>query len=303
MAHGHGHGHKATEISGRRLLIATALNFVITVAEVAGGLLSNSIALLSDALHNLGDAVAVLLAYVANRVSKKLPTSRSTFGLKRVEILAALFNAVVIIVITFYLFREAYLRFLHPEPIKGLIMFIVATIGLLANIYAVLLLKSDAKSNLNVKAAYLHLLGDTISSVAVIIGSILIYFFEIYWIDPVLTVLIGLYILKEAYVVLKEAVNILMQRTPRHINLDTVKHALENIKGVENIHHVHTWNLTDKQIHFECHVNLKNDMAVSKTNAIRAEMEHRLHELFHIGHVTIQFEYNCCDDTSMIVTK
>ena len=173
----HSHGYHV-DLKEKNLLFATALNLLITVVEIIGGLISNSLALLSDALHNLGDTFAVLLAYIANRIGKKDATEKKTFGFKRIEILAALLNAVVLIVIIVFLFIEAYHRFTSPEPIKGLIMFIVATIGLIANLMAVLLLKNDSQSNINIRAAYLHLIGDTISSVAVIIGSILIYFFE-----------------------------------------------------------------------------------------------------------------------------
>lgn len=299
-SHGHGHGHGHSDLKGRNLLIATVLNFTITAVQIVGGLLSNSLALLSDAIHNLGDAVAVLLAYIANKIGQRSATERHTFGYKRIEILAALLNAVVIIVITFYLFREAWHRFHNPEPIKGAIMFVVAVVGLLANLYAVVLLKKDSKKNLNVKAAYLHLLGDTVSSVAVIIGSILIYFYEIYWIDPILTVLIGAYILKEGYSILRESVDILMQVVPRSIELGDIKKSIEALPEIDNIHHVHAWNLTDRKIHFECHVDLKSDMNISSTQTVLEEIKEILAHSYEISHVTIQFEHNCCHDKEMI---
>ena len=302
MGHNHGHHHHSHQhnLKGKNLLIATALNLVITIVEIIGGLVSNSLALLSDAIHNLGDTIAVLLAYIANLISRKSADEKKTFGYKRVEILTALFNAVVLIVIIVFLFIEAYKRFQEPEPIKGLIMFIVATVGLIANLVAVLLLRGDSQHNLNIRAAYLHLLGDTISSVAVIIGSILIYFFEVYWIDPVITVLIGLYIIKEAYVVLKEAVDILMQGTPATINLQEVVNEIEKHNEISNVHHVHAWRLDDKQIHFECHIDLIMDLTLSKADDIRTEIETLLQNKFGISHVTIQFEYNFCDQKDVI---
>lgn len=305
MAHNHGHHHNHAhqhDLKGKNLLIATALNLVITIVEIIGGLVSNSLALLSDAIHNLGDTIAVLLAYIANLISRKSADEKKTFGYKRVEILTALLNAVVLIVIIVFLFIEAYKRFLDPEPIKGLIMFIVATIGLVANLIAVLLLKGDSQHNLNIRAAYLHLLGDTISSVAVIVGSVLIYFFKMYWIDPVITVLIGLYIIKEAYVVLREAVDILMQATPASINLQEVVAQIEKHKEISNVHHVHTWKLDDTQIHFECHIDLNKDLTLSMVDTIRFEIEALLQNKFGISHVTIQFEYDCCDQKSVIHT-
>lgn len=295
--HGHQHHH---QLNDKNLLSATVLNLVITVVEVVGGLASNSLALLSDAIHNLGDTFAIMLAYIANRISKREADEKKTFGYKRIEILAALLNAVVLIVITIFLFVEAWHRFQSPKPVKGLVMFIVAVIGLAANLIAVLLLKKDSGHNLNIRAAYLHLLGDTISSVAVIGGSVLIYFFEIYWIDPLVTVLIGVYILKEAYAVVKMAVDILMQSTPSSIQLTAVVNEMEKHEEINNIHHVHTWNLNDQQIHFECHADLNRDLEVSKADIIRGEIEQVLKNKFGISHVTIQFEYHCCDEKGVI---
>ncbi len=298
--HSHGHGHGHNDISDKNLLLVTVLNLLITVAEFVGGFISNSLALLSDAVHNLGDTFAIILAYIANRVSKRSANERKTFGYKRIEILAALLNAVVLIVIIIFLFREAWFRFYNPEPIKGLIMFIVATVGLLANLLSVVLLKKDSGKNINIKAAYLHLLGDTISSIAVIIGSVLIYFFKIYWVDPVITVVIGLYILKETYSVLREAVDILMQATPKTIDLPKIKNELESIIGIDNIHHVHIWNLNDSQIHFECHADVNKNLRISETSTILREIESILKSKFKITHVTIQFEHYCCDKTELV---
>ncbi len=296
----HSHGSQGKNLKGKNLLFAFGLNLIITVAEIIGGIFSNSLALVSDAIHNLGDTFAVMLAYIANVISRKNANERKTFGYKRIEILAALLNAVILIVITLFLFFEAYKRFQSPEPIKGVLMFWVAVLGLIANLIAVIILKGDSKHNINIRAAYLHLLGDTISSVAVIAGSILIYFFKIYWIDPVVTILIGLYIIKEAFQVLKETVDILMQGTPSSIDLQEVVDEIEKHDEISNIHHVHAWKLDDKQIHFECHADLAKDLPLSKTDAIRIEVEDILLSKFGISHVTIQFEYNCCDEKSVI---
>lgn len=299
-SHGHGHGHGYNDISEKKLLFVSLLNLIITIAEFIGGFISNSLALLSDAVHNLGDTFAIILAYIANKISKRSANERKTFGYKRIEILAALLNAVVLIVIIVFLFREAWHRFQNPEPIKGLVMFIVATIGLMANLFSVYLLRGDSGKNINIRAAYLHLLGDTISSVAVIIGSILIYFFEVFWIDPIITVIIGVYILKETIVVLKQAVDILMQATPKSIDLAKIKIELEEISGIDNIHHVHIWNLNDSQIHFECHADIHTDLKISETNVILSKMEEILKNKFKINHVTVQFEHFYCDKKELI---
>lgn len=289
-----------TNHSQRNLLIATFLNFTISAVEIAGGLLSNSLALLSDAVHNLSDAFAVLIAYLAGKIGNKQPDQRMTFGFKRAEILAALLNAVILIVVTVYLFIEAYRRFQDPAPVKGTIMLVVAVIGLAANLAAVFLLRKDSTRNINIRAAYIHLLGDSFSSLAVIIGSILIFFFGMYWIDPLVTVLIGLYILKHTWGILREAVDILMQSSPRKLNLNQICHELEQIPEVRNIHHVHIWNLTDFQIHFEGHAELKGNLTVSQTGPILKKMEQVLLEKFGIIHTTVQFEFNLCEDKTVI---
>jgi cobalt-zinc-cadmium efflux system protein len=303
MAHFHEHQQMPGSLErskANKLLAATALNLIITVVEIIGGLASNSLALLSDAFHNLGDTFAVFLAYIAHRISGRDATEKKTFGYKRIEILTAFLNALVLIIITIFLFIAAYHRLLSPSPVKGTIMFIVALIGLIANLFSVLILKDQSKQNLNVRAAYLHLLGDTISSIAVIIGSGIIYYFKIYWIDPLITILIGFYIIKEAYSVLKEAIDILMQGTPTSIDLSNVVGELEKQEEIDNIHHIHAWKLNDEQIHFECHVDLIRNLPVSETDLIRLEIEKMLKNKFGISHVTIQFEYNCCKEKSLI---
>ena len=155
------HSHQGHSHTGDNLLIATVLNITITVVEIAGGLLSNSIALLSDALHNFGDSIAVFLAYVSNKISQREPSAKKTFGYKRVEIVAAMLNSLILVAICTYLLYESWHRMLNPKPVQGLIMTIVASVGLLANLFAVFILHKDKNRNINIKAAYLHLLSDT----------------------------------------------------------------------------------------------------------------------------------------------
>jgi cobalt-zinc-cadmium efflux system protein len=298
--HGHHGHHDHHDNTQRNLLVSALLNLVISIAEIVGGLISNSLSLLSDALHNLGDTSAIFIAWMAGLISRKDRNDKKTFGYKRAEILAALFNAIVLAVIIFYLFMEAWQRLRHPEPVKGLIMLAVASVGLVANLASVLLLKKHASESLNVRAAYLHLLGDTVSSVIVIITAILIYFFNLYWIDPVVTFVLGLYLLRETWHILKEALDILMQGTPPGLDLQNVKKQLEQITGIDNIHHVHAWNLNDRDIHFECHVDLRENIRISDTESIQDDIRRILLDQFQINHVTIQYEYNCCEDKNMI---
>ena len=299
--HSQNHNPVPKQIHGKKLFWVILLNLAITIAQVVGGFVSNSLALLSDALHNLGDTAAILLAWVANRVSKRKATEKHTFGYKRFQILAAFFNALVLISICIFLFYEAYQRLMEPRPVKSLIMLIVATVGLLGNLASVLILKSNRRENLNVKAAYLHLLGDTLSSVAVIIGGVFMWLYEIYWIDPVITFAVGIYIVIHTWHVLKETYGILMQATPPEIDITKIKNRLQQIDDVDDIHHVHVWRLDDTAMYFEAHVNTGVDILVSETENIRKQIEEVLENDFGINHVTLQMEYKECTDSNELI--
>ncbi|MBU1010715.1 MAG: cation diffusion facilitator family transporter [Bacteroidetes bacterium] len=285
----------------RNLFITVLLNLGIAIAELLGGLLSNSLSLISDAVHNLSDGLAMLITFVTLRVSKRASNERKTFGYKRIQILAALFNAVTLLAICLFLLTEAYERFMVPKLVNSLPVVIVATIGLLANLAGVFLLKDFSRSNLNIKAAYLHLIGDTLSSVAVIVGGIMMYYFQVYWIDPVVTALISLYIIRETYHVLAETYHILMQSTPSHIILDQIRNEVILLKGVKDLHHVHVWSLTDNEIHFEGHIELQDDMYVSESEQLHYDIRDMLLARYGITHVTLQVEKNFCKNTSLIV--
>jgi len=286
------HSHHHHPVNDKNLLVATFLNLVITLVEIAGSILSGSIALLSDALHNLSDTFATFIAYMATRISKQDANPKHTFGYKRVEILSALLNAVILIVMSVFLIMEAYKRLYDEREINSMIMIVVAMIGLLANILAASILKKDANKSINVKAAYIHLVGDALTSLLVVVGGVLIRFWEIYWIDPLITVLISLYIVREAFVILKEAVDILMQSTPDHLDLEAIRKRVETIRGVSNMHHIHAWMLTDQRVHLEAHVELSRDLKLSQVDEIRQELDRMLKNEFKINHLTLQFEYN-----------
>ena len=296
MAHHHSH----TEISSKNLIITMFLNFSITVAEVIGGLFSGSLSLLSDALHNLSDGFSVIITYVALKLAKRKNTEKMTFGYKRAEILAALFNASVLVVISILLFKEAYLKFINPEPINGGIMIWVALIGLIANTLSVILLSRNAKNNLNIKSTYLHLLSDAISSVGVVVGGVMIYYFKIYWVDPLLTALIGAYVIKESFEILNETLKVLMQATPEEIDIKELENKINKIEEVQNIHHLHIWKLSEHNIHAEFHIKLKKDVKLSEADIIREKIAKLAHNTFNIEHVTIQIEYNQKEPVGLI---
>ncbi|MBI1939263.1 MAG: cation transporter [Ignavibacteriales bacterium] len=299
MPHNHTHNHNQFESARGRLFFTIVLNFVITLAEIIGGILSGSLALLSDALHNFSDAISVIVSYIALKLKRKDNSMRHTFGLKRAEILAAAINSAVLIVICIYLFYEAVQRFLEPQEINAGIMSVVAVIGLLANFIAVLLLKRDSKSSINIRSAYLHLLGDTVSSVAVIFGGIAIAIWNINWIDPALTILIGLYIIKESYTILEEAIHVLMEGAPLEISIKDIQDEVEKFTEVEDIHHIHLWMVGDNDVHLEAHINV-NDMKISESDSLRKRIEEALHHKFGIHHITLQFECNQCPDVGLI---
>jgi len=275
------------------------LNFVITIAQIAGGIFSGSLALISDALHNFSDGIAVILTYIAIKLKQKDNSNRHTFGLKRAEILAAVINSAVLIIIYFFLFYEAVARFLEPHKIEAVTMTIVAFIGLIANIIGTLLLKRDSKNSINVRSSYVHLFGDSISSVAVILGGVAIAVWNVMWIDPLLTILIGIYIIKESYDILGEAIHVLMEGAPAELSLSEIKIAVENFPEVDDIHHIHVWTVGDNDIHLEAHVNV-NDMKISESDKLRNKIEQLLESKFGIHHITLQFECNQCLENGLL---
>lgn len=291
--------HNVTTVSGGRLLITLLLNFLITIAEIIGGLVSGSLALISDALHNFSDGVAIIISYVAIRLNRKPKSPLYTFGLKRAQILAAIINASVLVSISLYLFIESYHRFKNPETIEVGLMMLIAFVGLLANTLGTLLLRSGAKGNMNIRSAYLHLLGDAVSSLGVIIGGAVIYLWGVYWVDPLLTILISLYILIESYKILKEALAIVLMASPANVSIAEINQSLTALESVNNVHHVHLWQMDEHDIHFEAHVDI-SDRLVSATSSIQQQIVEILRERYAINHVTLQFECQACDTTLLI---
>jgi len=282
-----------------RLIITMLLNFVITIVQIIGGLLSGSLALISDALHNFSDGVSIIISYIALKLKEKSNSQRHTFGLKRAEILAAVINASVLIVIYIFLFYEAFNRLFEPHEIEAGTMTVVALIGLIANIIGTLLLKRDAKTSMNIRSSYIHLLSDSISSVAVIFGGLAIAVWDAMWIDPLLTVLIGIYIIKASYDILGEAIHVLMEGAPADLSLNEIKIAVEEFPEVDDIHHIHIWTVGDNDIHLEAHVNV-NDMKISESDKLRTKIEQLLERKFGIHHITLQFECNQCLEDGLL---
>jgi cobalt-zinc-cadmium efflux system protein len=275
------------------------LNILITVVQIAGGIISGSLALISDALHNLSDAVSIIISYIAIRLKKHNNSERHTFGLKRAEILAAVINSAVLIAIYIFLFYEAFLRFLKPNKIEAGIMTLIAFIGFIANLTGTILLRRDSKNSINIRSSYVHLLSDSVSSIAVVLGGIAIAVWNILWIDPLLTILIGIYIIKESFNILLEAVHVLMEGAPSEISLDEVKKEVEKFSEVKDIHHIHIWTVGDGDIHLEAHVNI-SDIKISESDKLRFKIEQKIESVFHIHHITLQFECNQCLEDGLL---
>lgn len=292
--------HSGNHLTSGRIALSVLLNALITLLEIAGGILSNSLALISDAVHNLSDTLALALAWTANRVSRRKPDLKRTFGYQRFEILSAFVNASVLTAVSIYLIYEGVVRILHPEPVRSNLMMWIAIAGLVANLFSMLVLQRDSKESLNIRAAYLHLMGDTLSSLAVVAGAIIIHYTGIKWIDPALTLIISLVIIRQAYGILRETVDILMQGTPPEVDLNLVKQAIEKHPLVRNVHHVHCWQIKDHHIHFEGHIETCQDVLVSETTTLIRELNNILKVNFSIAHTTFQIEMGHCDDTGII---
>ena len=286
MSHNHTHQH-----THNRLGITIILNLVITVAQIIGGIISGSLALISDALHNLSDGFAIALAYIADKLGHREKTAQSTFGFKRAEIIAAFINALLLIAISFYLMVEAVKRYIEPQAVDFRWMLWLGLLGVVANGFSVFLLHAGQQENLNIKAAYLHLLGDALTSVAVVVGALCIWQWNWYWIDPTVTLLISFYLLFYTYQLLKESTEILMQFAPAGIQPEKIAARLLEVDAIARVYHIHIWRLTDKTIHFESHVVLKDDLHLSQTRTLDAQLKKILTEEFAIQHITFQFEY------------
>jgi cobalt-zinc-cadmium efflux system protein len=279
----------------KALWLAMGITASVMIVEAVGGFLSNSLALLSDAGHMLADAMSLLLSLIALRLTLRPPSPTKTFGLYRMEILAALANGTTLILIAFYILYEAYRRFGAPEIVQSRIMLFIAIIGLLANGLAAWAMKRVSKESLNIRGAYLHILGDALSSVGVIAGGLVIYFSDWYLIDPIISAGICVVILRGAFVLVKDAVNILLEAVPKNVDLEEVTRALHSISGVKDLHHLHLWTITSGIHALSAHI-LVGDIQISRTGQILREVNRLLEEKFQIFHTTIQFECENCQE-------
>lgn len=273
----------------RKLGIALAIASAITVLELLGGVFSNSIALLSDAGHMFGDVMAISLSLFAIGLAAKQHTKQLTYGYHRAEVLAALTNGIILAVIAALLVKEAYMRLLVPPSIDTTILLGVASIGLVSNAIMALILKEARKTSINVRAAYLHVFYDTISSIGVIVGGIIAVLTNYYAIDPIIAFIIAGLIIRGAVKVLKESVHILLEGTPSTVDLKNIIAEIKGIDGVFDIHDLHAWTISSGINALSCHVIVKDQM-VSQSARIIEDIDRMLKTKFNISHATLQVE-------------
>lgn len=286
----------------KKLLLTILLNVIITVSQLIGGFISGSIALISDAIHNLSDVISLIISFIANRLAThKEQTIDKTFGYKRAEIVAAAINSTILIVLSGFLVYEAIQRFGHPKKIEGNIIIYLAILSILLNATSVWILKKDATNNLNMKSLYVNLFSDMVTSIVILFGGLLIKYKNLYIIDPILTLIIAGYLLYVSWDILRESIGIIMQFAPKDIDIAEVEKKVTQLPSVKNIHHVHIWQLNDNDYHLEAHIEFYKDIKLSEFDEICERIEQLLADSFHIKHTNIQPEWNRDDPKEYII--
>ena len=294
----HSHNHA----TGRKLQISLWLTVAFIGIEFAAGIKAQSLALLSDAGHNFTDALALGLAWFAFYLQSKPPNETKTFGYHRAGVLSAFINAATLVVLAFYIFYESYARFLDPREVQEGIMIIVAAAGLVVNLGVMWALHGDSRHDINIRGAFMHMLGDALSSVGIIVGGVVIAYTRIPWIDPLLSVLIGVLILWSARGIIRDSLNILLEGRPPGISLDQVCGAMTEVDGVIDVHDLHIWSLSSSSHALSCHV-LIDDLPPSASDIILRNVNSVLEERYRILHTTIQFEHVRCEHADRICSN
>jgi cobalt-zinc-cadmium efflux system protein len=291
--------HYHNVVSGKNLGLAILLNVGITLAEAIGGIISGSMALLSDAAHNFSDVLSLIISYFASRLSKRKATERETFGFRRSEILAAFINSATLIIISVIIIIEAIRRLMNPAPLSANLMIWLAIASILINGLSALFLRKDSHDNINIRSAYLHLFGDMLTSVAVLAGGLAIKFLKWNWTDSVFSLAIAVWLLWLSWGIFRSSLRIIMQFTPEEIDIKKIACEFEKIPGVKNIHHVHVWQINDQDLMFEAHVDMSEDIKMSGFEKVLEEIKLILIQN-GINHSTIQPEFSV-DDKKQII--
>lgn len=294
------HIHKH-EVKSKNLVYSILLNLLITIAQIIGGIISGSLALISDALHNFSDVLSLVFSLVANKLSRRKASIDQTFGYKRAELIAAFVNASTLVIVALILVYGAINRFFNPHPIQSGLVIWLALLGILVNGFSVLLLQKDAGHNLNMKSAYLHLLTDMMASVAVLVGGLLMKFYGWFWVDSIMTIAIAIYLIVVGVKLLITSTKMLMLFTPDYIDIKEIVREVHKIPGVNKLHHIHVWHLNDEELHLEAHLDCSEDIKMSEFNNLLHEVEQMLFHKFHINHINIQPEFKKEDPKDFIV--
>ena len=288
------HSHSHRRIEKKRLLAAIIVTVVVMFVEIIGGYFSKSISLVSDGAHMLTHAFALFISFFAIIIASRKPTIEKSFGFYRIEILAALLNGIVLIAITGFIAWEAYKRFLNPSSINVMEMIIIASIGLAANIVSAILLAGSKKNSINIRSAFIHMIGDTASSAAIIIGAVVMHFTGYYIIDAILSILICVAILYWAVLLLKDSILILMEAAPKNININNLEKDIIGLSSsILNIHDIHVWGITDDMNYMTAHIVIE-DCMISSTAEIIGEIKEVCSKKYEIGHLVLQFETEEC---------
>jgi len=297
----HEHTHEIPENGmDRRLWATVALNTVITLAEFVAGLVSGSLALLSDAAHNLSDVIAVLLALVARRFGRRPPTTRHTYGLKRIEVIAALVNAVTLIAVTALIIREAVVRLLHPEPVAQGIMLAVGMVALVANIGSVLLLRGHDKDDVNVRAAFLHMAQDALASLAVVIAALFARTGAGPYVDAIAALLVGLVVLRSALSLAWDTLSTILEGVPADVDIAEMAQSVLRAFIPASIHHVHVWELGPGRRLLTAHVTVGQQMDIQGVEVLLCRLKGYLHEQYGIDHATLEPEMTGCAQAELL---
>ena len=284
-----GHHQHAPE-SDRGLLGAVFINILLTLAQVIGGIISGSLSLIADALHNLSDAASLGIALFARTIGRKPADKTKSFGYQRAEVIAALINLTLLITVSLYLIYEAVWRIVEPQVVTGLIIVVVAGVAFVVDMVTALITFRMSKNSLNMKAAFLHNLADALTSIGVIIAGALILLYQWYWVDTLLTFLIAGFVLWQGIIMLPKTIHLLMEGTPENLSSDEIKASLEEAKDVEDVHHIHIWNLDEHRIALEAHVVVATN-ELQEVEVIKKKLKEILKDRFKITHSTLEFEY------------
>jgi cobalt-zinc-cadmium efflux system protein len=294
--HAHNHVQGVAQQASGRLLLALFLTLGFVLFEAAAGLFANSLALLTDAAHNLTDVIALALSWYALRLTLQPPNSQKTYGYHRAGILVALLNSTTLVLISLGIFYDAYRRFMAPPEVKADVMVVVGLAAVVVNAVTAWLVRRGSEHDLNLRSAFVHLMSDVLSTIGAVIAGVIILFTGANWLDPLVSVLIGVLILWNAWGIVRETVEILLESTPRDLDMETLVEDIKQLDGVLGVHDLHVWSLTQDLRTMSAHI-LTEDVSISRGAAIQSRVNELVSNRYHIAHATLQLEcVDCAPD-------